>query len=117
MGQNDPQKQPVLGTRITSDFSLHIDLEGLSKKFRTNGLAGMELVFYPEDGSKEANHETKGKGAFQFGHDTPLVWGCTFWEFLQTVQAFGFSPYPEDMLAFQNSLQARALAAVVGDRE
>ncbi|MDP3996514.1 MAG: hypothetical protein Q8P86_02375 [bacterium] len=100
---------PVLGNQVAENCSLFVDVRLLLKQ----AFANMELVFYPEDGSQDASAETKGKGAFQFSDQTPLVWSCTFGEFQQVVDSFGFKPYKDDKLAFQNPLMAVAFAQFI----
>ena len=111
-GSDVSSDQPILGTQISKNCSLHINLTQLKDCFRKGGLTGMELIFYPEDGSREATEETKGKGAFQFGDKTPLVWSCTFGEFLIIVKGYSFIPFRDDKLAFQNPLLGAYLKPV-----
>lgn len=104
------EKLPNPRFLVSEQCAFHLDLKGLQDGMRQSGATLMEMIFYPGDSSKDAVDGTNGHGALQFGSETPLVWTCTFAEFKQAAEAFGFVQYEGNPVAFCNKLTAAAYA-------
>lgn len=95
-----------LGTLISNNCSLHLDLQKLADKIQFSRLANSELLFYPDDPGEKLEDKTSGIGALAFFEDTPLAWSCTYGEFQVTARALGYKESLGDSKCFKNPTEA-----------